>query len=146
MDKFKEKLRIRNLWMSAVVLLAAVTNFILFFNKDSVPEIPDFTRGFQTGVYLGIELLLVFFIGRNITAMRSERALKKLYISENDERTIMIMQKTGAVGINICIIGLAFAAVIAGFFNQTIFYALLGATIFTALVKGFFKLYYHHKF
>ena len=78
--------------------------------------------------------------------MRNEKALKKLYIEENDERTIMIIQKTGAMGITICIIGLAFTTVIAGFYNQIAFFSLFGATVFTALVKGFFKLYYHRKF
>lgn len=35
--------------------------------------------------------------------------------------------------------------VIAGFFNEIVFFSLLGATVFTALVKGFFKVYYHYK-
>lgn len=63
------------------------------------------------------------------------------HIKENDECTIMIMQKTGAMGMAICNIGLGFSTVIAGFFNQIVFFSLLGATAFTALVKGFFKLY-----
>ena len=78
--------------------------------------------------------------------MRDEKTLKRLYIEENDERSIMIMQKTGAIGMTICNVGLAFAAVIAGFFNQVAFFSLFGAAVFTALVKGFFKLYYHCKF
>ncbi len=77
--------------------------------------------------------------------MRDEKALKILQIEECDERTIMIMQKTGAAGFNICIMSLAFATVIAGFVNQTVFFSLLGATLFTALVKFFFIIYYHKK-
>jgi len=55
------------------------------------------------------------------------------------------MQKTGAMGMAICNIGLGCATVSAGFFNQIVFFSLLGATAFTSLVKGFFKLYYHNK-
>lgn len=57
----------------------------------------------------------------------------------------MIMQKTGAIGMSICILGLGFATVIAGFFNEAVFFSLLGATLFAALIKGIFKIYYHKK-
>ena len=84
-------------------------------------------------------------IFRNIKATKDENQLKKLYIKENDERTIMIMLKTGAIGINICIIGLAFATIIAGYFNEIAFFTLLGSTLFVALIKGLFKVYYNIK-
>jgi hypothetical protein len=53
------------------------------------------------------------------------------------------MQKTGAAGINICIIRLALATIVAGYFNELIFFTLLGATLFVALIKRLFKIYYH---
>lgn len=73
--------------------------------------------------------------------MGYEKELKKLYIKENDERTIMIMQRTGAIGINMFIIGLGFGTIIAGFFNEIVFFTLLVATLVTSLVKGLFKIY-----
>lgn len=41
----------------------------------------------------------------------------------------MIMQKTGAAGINICILGLVLATVVAGYFNKIVFFTLLRATL-----------------
>ena len=146
MEKFKEKIRIRTIWMVVVIICIAITYSVLLFNQDNLTEISDFIKGFQTGAFCGLQLILIYSLVRNLASMRNEKALRKLYIEENDERTIMIMQKTGAMGITICITGLAFAAVIAGFYNQIAFFSLLGATVFTALVKGFFKIYYHHKF
>lgn len=106
---------------------------------------PDFAWGFQAGAIGGLELVLVFLTVWYLISMRDEKALKKLYIQENDERTLMIMQKTGAIGMTVCSIGLAFAAVIASFFDQTVFFTLLGSAVFTAVVRGALKVYYHLK-
>lgn len=146
MKKFKEKIRIRALWMSAIVIGLAVSYLVLFLNQDKLPKMPSFIVSFHAGVLCGLELLLMLDIFKNVRATRDEKALKKLYIEENDERAIMIMQKTGAMGITICIIGLGVGTIISGFFNEIVFFSLLGATLFTALVKGFFKIYFHYKF
>lgn len=145
MGKFKEKIRVRTLVMSVVVISLALSYLVLFLNQDKLPQMPSFIMSFHAGVLCGLGILLIRDIFKNLRAIRDEKELKKLYIEENDERTIMIMQKTGAMGITICIIGLGFATVIAGFFNGIVFFSLLGATVFTALIKGFFKIYYHHK-
>ena len=145
MEKFKEKIRLRVLWMAIITICLSISYIYLSLNSDRLPQIPDFIRGFQFGAFFGVILVLVFFLAKYLGSLRNEEALKKLYIEENDERSIMIMQKTGAFGITICIIGLAFATVIAGFFNEIVFFTLLGATVFTAFVKGGFKLYYHRK-
>lgn len=146
MEKFKDKIRIRALWMSAIVIGLAVSYLVLFLNQDKLPKMPNFIMSFHAGALCGLELLLMLDIFKNVRAMRDDRALKKLYIEENDERAIMIMQKTGAMGITICIIGLGVGTIISGFFNEIVFFSLLGATLFTALVKGFFKIYFHYKF
>ncbi len=145
MGKFKEKIRVRTLGMTVVAISLALSYLVLFLNQDKLPKMPSFIMGFHTGVLCGLGVLIILDIFKNLRAMRDEKELKKLYIQENDERTIAIMQKTGAMGMAICTIGLGFATVIAGFFNEIVFFSLLGATVFTALVKGFFKVYYHYK-
>lgn len=145
MENFKVKVRNRVMFMSLITILVSITYFVLLLNRESLPEASDFIRGFQMGIFCVLELVLVFLVFKNLGSMNNEKALKNLYIEENDERKIMIMQKTGAMGMAICNIGLAFATVVAGFFSETVFFSLLGATVFTALIKGFFKLYYHRK-
>lgn len=145
MEKYKAKIRMRMIWMSMALSISAIAYFVLLLNQNQLPKVPDFIKGFQIGAFCGLELVLVYFVARDLGSMRNEKALRKLYIEEHDERAILIMQKTGAWGMVVCSVGLAFATVIAGFYNQMVFLSLLGATVFTALVKGFFKLYYHHK-
>lgn len=146
MEKFREKIRVRTLCTLVIVVSLAVSYLILFLNQDKLPKIPSFIMGFHTGVLCGFGLLLIRDIFKNLRAMKDEKELKKLYIEENDERKIMIMQKTGAMGMTICTIGLGFATVISGFFNEIVFFSLLGATVFTTLIKGLFKIYYYNKF
>lgn len=146
MEQYKKKISNRIIWMAILTILIGLSNVILnYIYKDQMTTIPDFIRGFQVGVFCGVEVILIYTIFKYMAALKDEKKLKQLSIAEKDERTKLIMQKTGEMGMNICYIGLAIAAIIAGFINETVFLTLLGATIFTILVKGCFKLYYHYK-
>ena len=143
MDKFKIKIRNRILLLIILLVGLITIYFILFMNQDKLPKSSKNIMSFHGGVLSSFSILLILNIFRNLIAIKNEKKLRKLYIKENDERSIMIMQKTGAVGINICIVGFAGASIIAGYFNNVIFFTLLGATIFVSLIKGLFKVYYH---
>lgn len=143
MEKFKAKIRKRTLFLSIFLVVIAASYLVLSLYRDILPSVPDFIRGFHTGAFIGAELVAVFFIARYSVSLRKAELLKKLYIEENDERTKAIMQKSGALGMVICIEGLALAAIIAGFIDAKVFFSLLGALVFISLVRGFMKVYYH---
>ncbi len=143
MDKFRIKIRNRVLFLIILFISLIAIYLILLLNQDSLPKASSRIMSFHVGILSGFGVLLLLDVFRYLRAMKDEKELKKLYIKENDERTIMIMQKTGAIGINICIIGLGCGAIIAGFFNKVVFLTLMGATLFISLVKGLFKIYYH---
>lgn len=109
-------------------------------------NISDMIRGFQTGVFIGLQLFMVIFITKYRKAIKSEDSLKKLYIEENDERKKLIRDKIGGTGLNFIIGSAAAAVVISGFFSETVFITLLAVLMFIAMVKGFLKLYYRNKF
>lgn len=145
MDKFKEKIRYRILFLLITLFSFIGIYLILFLNQDNLLKPSNEIIGFHGGALSSFSVLLILNIFKNIKAMKDENKLKKLYIEENDERAIMIMQKTGAVGINICILGFSIATIIAGYFNRIAFFTLLGSTLFVSLIKGLFKIYYHRK-
>lgn|SRR5690554_4429758 len=145
MDKFKEKIRYRILFLLITLFSFIAIYLILFLNQDNLLKPSNEIIGFHGGALSSFSVLLILNIFKNIKGMKDENKLKKLYIEENDERAIMIMQKTGAVGINICILGFAIATIIAGYFNRIAFFTLLGSTLFVSLIKGLFKIYYHRK-
>ena len=145
MDKFKGKVKARAV-SSIIIFIVLISSYlILFLNQDRISSMPSRIMSFNSGVLFSIGILLLIDIFKKLRVVKSEKGLKELYIEENDERIILIMQKTGAIGINICILGFGFATMIAGFFNETVFFTLLATTLFTALVKGIFKMYYYKK-
>ena len=143
MDNFKRKIRSRTVFLIILFVSLIAIYLILFLNQDKLLNSSNDIINFHGGVLSSFGILLILDIFRYLRAIKDDKKLRKLYIKEHDERAIMIMQKTGAAGINICIIGLGLATIVAGYFNELIFFTLLGATLFVALIKGLFKIYYH---
>ncbi|NLK42792.1 MAG: hypothetical protein GX300_00150 [Tissierellia bacterium] len=142
MDNYRIKIRNRIILLLILFISMVSVYLVLFLNQDKLVKSSNDIVYFHGGVLTSFGILLILNVFKNLIAMKDEKKLKKLYIEEHDERSIMIMQKTGAIGINICIVGLGFATIIAGYFNKIAFLALLGATLFVSLVKGIFKIYY----
>ena len=149
MDEFKKKLKSQQVVLTAGLLFACAA---LGLSRHYVKEISaseflqGFVAGFQVGIVASIFGILIVFIMRNIRAIRTPERLKRLYISETDERNLFIKQKSGSAGMNIIVYGLAVATAVAGNINDTVFFALLGACLFVVSVRGFLKLYYRNKF
>ncbi|GAA0180152.1 hypothetical protein SH2C18_28960 [Clostridium sediminicola] len=125
-----------------IVLIGYLGNTTVQLNEN----ISDMIHGFQVGIFIGIQILIVIQIKKYNTALKSKDALKKLYIEEHDERTKLIKDKIGGMGLNLCICGIGAATVTAGFFSKIVFITLLSVLIYTVLVKGFFKVYYRKKY
>ncbi len=145
MEKFKAEIRKRMQYLILLFVSLLLIYMVLFLNQERLPRPSDHIISFHGGALTSLGLLLIIYIFINLRAIRDDKELRKLYIKENDERTAMILQKTGAIGINICILGFATATIIAGYYSDAVFFTLLGSTIFVSLVKGLFKIYYHNK-
>lgn len=146
MEKFKAKVQKRVLILSMTVLFIGAIYLLLVSGLVmNTPTVPDFIKGFNMGAFVGVELILVFFTVKYFFSMKNEDALKKLYIEENDERSKLILEKTGAFGMLMFIVLCAIGTIVAGFFNETVFYTLLGVTALGAIIRGACKLYYHIK-
>lgn len=143
MEKFKRTIQRRMILMRAYSGVIAILILLgTFFNY---PKTETRAISFIYGAGLGTMFLLFFYMRKYTFGLRNEETIKQLYIAENDERHRFILTKTGGTALNIVILGLALGSVIAGFFNEIIFFSLLGATIFSALVKGSLKWYYTKK-
>lgn len=59
----------------------------------------DFIAGMSLGMCVGIAMVAIFYIIQMTLALRNEEKLKKLYISETDERIALIRTKAGGTGI-----------------------------------------------
>ena len=144
MDKFtatlKKRLAFAALYNAAVLLLVGLgTAFGSKLGLDGLGL--SFTMGF----FVGIQIVMVYFIGKYLGALKNEEKRKALYIEENDERNKFIEAKIGGVGINVIMCGLSLAVLVAVYLNKAVFFTLLGALLFCALVKLGLKVYYRNK-
>ena len=149
MNDFKRTLRKRQLLLATGLVFVCCALLLSrgYTKAGAESEFTDgFITGFQVGGVLVLVALLVSFMVKNMMALRDPERLKKLYISCTDERNLFILQKTGSVGTNIILYGLAVATAVAGNVNNTVFFALLASTLFVASVKGVLKILYHFKY
>jgi len=149
MDDFKRKLQNQQVALVSGLLFTCVL-LVLSNCYDKKEVLPDFLQGFIAGFQVGIVAallgFLLFFFFRNLVSLRSPDRLKKLYISETDERKVFIFQKSGSSGMNIITYGLAVGAAVSGNINDTVFFSLLGSCLFVVIVRGTLKIYYKNKF
>ncbi|MDF2923985.1 MAG: hypothetical protein K0R57_2899 [Paenibacillaceae bacterium] len=145
MDNYRTKVQNRINILSLVAVGTALIYTVLTLYRDHLPDIPSFINGFHSGAFFGLELIVILFIVKFFRVRKNDAALKKLHIEENDERTGLIIQKAGSLGMVIVLVGLTVATIISGFFNTFIFFTLLGALLFILLVFYSLWIYFAKK-
>ncbi|MCP1186011.1 hypothetical protein [Paenibacillus sp. 1781tsa1] len=145
MDKYKIKVETRKNALSLVAVVTILIYVGLIFYRGGLPDLPSFIKGFHTGAFIGVEVVITYFLVRYIKASKNEAELKKQFIEENDERSVTILQSAGTLSVAIILISLGIASVIAGFFNPMIFYTLLTCLLFVLIVFLALWMYYVRK-
>lgn len=150
MDQYKKSLKIK----FGILLMCSIAALLLYivglaaqnsiYGRDDF--VKDFFEGFHLGAFLFIQAALISTMVRYIQALRNREKLKLLYIAETDERKTLIRSQIGGAGLNVALGGVAFAALLSGFYDETVFYTLLTVLFFIAFVKGILKLYYFKKY
>jgi len=141
MDEYKSKINRRMTFMAVCSVLIV----ILYLSAKQVIEAPN-QIGFVTGLCIALEVLILGYLTKLFFSSRSENGLKKLAVSEGDERKALILQKTSRVGIVIYAVGLGLATVVASFINETVFMTLMGVLTFMALIKIILRVYFQRKY
>lgn len=147
MDQFKEVLKKRLLGMgtyAAGIVLLAVASFVRP-SAGQTEEIRSFMAGMNVGLFAMVAAVLLLSAVRYLAALRDDEKRKALYIYENDERRLYIKSKMGGDAIQLVLLALVTATVVSEFFDQTVFFTLLSALMFTAAVKAIFKIVYTNK-
>ena len=145
MEKYKSTLKQRMLF--AALYCAAVLAVIgLGVFRPGDAHVSDYIAGMSLGMCVGIAMVAAFYMVLMARALRSEEKLKKLYISETDERLALIRTRAGGTGMVVSIAGLLLGALVAGYYSAEVFFTLVGATLFVSLVVVCLKGFYWVKF
>lgn len=127
-------------------VFALVTILTAIYGGEAASGAEDFVRGIQLGVFIGMEAGLLYLIMKLGKVLKNPQALKMMYIEEKDERNNLIKLHSRSAGLNIVVFGMAFAAILSGFFNHTVSIALFGALLFILAVNLATKEYYKKKY
>lgn len=149
MEKYKKVLQTRIKIMGAVccgLLLLFTFDIFDIVKPLENGKFSELLRGFQFGLISVVELFFVYFIVRYMVTLQNENELKKLYYAECDERAKMIREKTGGNVNFICAIIILIAGIVGGYFNEIVFFSLVGCSLFLLVVKKVLKLYYMRKY
>lgn len=149
MENYREKLKIHNILYS-VGALALLAIQVLAYSGLVSPVGADerwqgFYNGFIAGAAFGVMALFIVGLVMNLRALRSEKAMKKQYIKETDERSRQITAMGKSAGATIFLLLMVPAAIILGYFNVTVFITCIGCILALSLLMGGAKLYFSRK-
>ncbi|MBQ8834809.1 MAG: hypothetical protein IJ001_07795 [Oscillospiraceae bacterium] len=153
MEQFKKKLMAQNkntiigiiIWFVICVagIVCEAGDFLIPITGDS--HWASKWHGFISGVSFAFLVLMIVSLIQGIRAVKDEKALKKLYIAETDERNIHITTSAQASSMKaFLILGLA-AGIIAGYFSMTVSVTILACVVIHSCIGIGFKVYYSKK-
>lgn len=150
MNTFRDTLNKRLKWALALnglaIALIAITIWISNALIGSETMQDGMIIGFQIGIFIGLQAVMVYIMHRYRKALKDDQLLKQIQIAETDERSKWIQGKIGSTGLKIILSGIMFAMVIAGFFNLTVLLTLFAVMLFVLFTQLGLKLYYQNRY
>lgn len=155
MEQYKEKLKLENMLLAIGIPLMAAFAIIAIGSEmgwfSVIRPLAGDSHwhsgwyGYVTGASCSLLALMLFYLIRNLQAMKDEKKLKKLFIKTHDERTaqIVILARNTAMQL-ILWLGLI-SSVIAGYFSVTVSTTILTCTFVSSGLSLLLTGYYSKK-
>jgi hypothetical protein len=152
MELFREKLKIQNLAIGMCCFILAFFSFLAAAGEAGMigfmqPAVNDshwqsMWRGIVMGMSVGILIVMIAFLIRNILALKDEKRLKKLYVETNDEREIQIWTAARSTAMQLFLMVGVVAAIVAGYFSMAVSITII-VCMFLQSITGFFCMLYY---
>lgn len=155
MNEFRDKLKLQNLGIALCCFVLALFCFLAAAGEagliNLVPATDDIHwqslwRGIMMGASVGILMVLIAYLVRNIMALKDDKKLKKLYVESNDERQEKIWTAARSSAMQIYLMIGIVAAIIAGYFSITVGITVLACIFIQSMIGLGCALYYGIKF
>ena len=144
LEKAKKEIQRQNLMTSPI----SIASLLSLINLDRLTRgyENDYLHSFMTFFYLGlvmiINMIIAFYLGRNLIYAKDEKALLRIYNEMHDERTAKIGGIVAKKTLTISIIPMVAVSVMLSYINV---YMFLGSVIMVILLSLIFltcKIYY----
>ncbi len=140
--------RIRILVVCAVIALVfigtvGVWGYLRSLNSDA--HMRDFATGMAVGMFCALAAVMLVGIFQYWRALKDESKLRKLYIEEHDERTKLIMSKTGGLAYGFALSVVAVAGIGLSLVDEKIGFTLMAVAVFMSMHRLALKIYYGKK-
>ena len=152
MELFREKLKVQNLAIAMCCFILAIFSFLAAAGQAGIIGFMEpatdnshwqsMWRGIVTGMSIGIMIVMIAFLIRNVLALKDEKKLKKLYVETNDEREIQIWTTARSTAMQLFLMVGVVAAIVAGYFSMTVSITII-ACMFLQSITGFFCMLYY---
>lgn len=146
MEKYREKIQKRVMMYGLAMIATGI--LMMFLGKvlpiESNAHDLSFVSGVVMGALTGICLVMAFYIGKMLVALRDDKVLREMYIKETDERSALIYQKIGGDYAQIQGIAQYIIAIIVVFMGYSeAGFILFGVTAIEFILRLIMKGYYH---
>lgn len=152
MNEYRDKLKLQNLSIGICCFVLAIFCFLSAAGEAGLigfiqplgdnPHWHSMWRGFIMGASVGVLIVMIAFLVRNVVCLSDEQKLKKLYVKETDEREIKIWTSARATAMQIFVMGGLVAGIVAGYFSISVSLTII-ACVFSHSILGFFCMLYY---
>jgi len=148
MEQFRQKikLRFRLVLLLTFLTIAGIILLFIFKPMHSQSHLNSVMFGAQVGSLIGLIAVSLPMLFQYAKALKDINNLKRLFIKENDERTLMIRYKTNAIALQTIIVVIAIAIFISSYFNVYVFGTLLAVLYLVVIITTITKWYFNKKY
>ena len=155
MELFREKLKVQNMAIGMCCMVLAIFCFLAApgeagFIGFMVPASNNshwqsMWRGIVMGMSVGILIVMIAFLIRNILALKDDKRLKKLYVETNDEREIQIWTAARSTAMQIFLMAGVVAAIVAGYFSMAVSITIIVCMFIQSMIGLACSIYFRMK-
>ena len=147
-EKAKKEIQRQNLMLSflSILILPSIINVDRLTKGYKNDDLACFMTFFYLGLTMIIDMVIVFYLVRNLMYAKDEKALLRIYNEMHDERTAKIKGIVAQNTLAISILPMVAVSILLSYINV---YMFIGAVIMLILLSLIFficKIYYYRNY
>ena len=148
--KMKQEIAEQNRFYGAfaglgLIVICAMSSGVIT-SRYSDPHAAEFIHGFIVGIVIVFEILSLFKLTKNRSALKDETVLTRLYNELHDERALQIKALSDQKGLQITMLAALAVGFVVSFFSLEAFLGILGVVLIAGVVRKCCLAYYNRTY